>query len=212
MSLRGDEANRLFCEISLLRANLEYSSLPAVSASLRELLKDPVVQRNPHLLLRTLVGKGDVDFQTDLAEAYRTWTAISHLSSTLKDAQWMNRASGELGTIEFYKGNIFRAMALVGKALVTAEVNGDIGAQIHFRAVLGEGFLEAHRYADALNFFQHAIDLANSTAGAEPPFTAQLGRGRALLSLKRITEGLAALNQLLEDSKKRGCGYGRHEP
>jgi hypothetical protein len=51
-------------------------------------------------------------------------------------------------------------MALVGKALLTAEVSRDIGAQIHLCAVLGEGFLEAHRYPDALNF--------SSTQSASP--------------------------------------------
>jgi CHAT domain-containing protein len=200
---RNDERNRLFCELSLLRANLEYSSLPAIANQLHQLLENSSVQRDPRLLLRALIAKGDVDFQLDPAESYRTWTQVSNLASTLNDSMWKNRAAGELGAIEFYRGNIFHALALVGKALLAAEVNRDIGAQIHLCAVLGEGFLEAHRYPDALNFFEHAINLANSAGGAEPPFTAQLGRARALLALKQTEEGISALRRILADSTRR---------
>jgi hypothetical protein len=101
-SRRHDERNRLLCEISLLRANLEYCSLPEVAKQLDQLLGNPTVRRDPRLHLRALIAKGDVDFQLNPAESYRTWTQVSNLSSTLKNSVWVNRAS--LGAIEFYRG------------------------------------------------------------------------------------------------------------
>jgi hypothetical protein len=63
-SLKHDEPNRLYCAISSVRANLENSSLPEASAELNRFLQNPSVQRNPRILLRALVAKGTLNFNS----------------------------------------------------------------------------------------------------------------------------------------------------
>ena len=199
-----DERNRLRAHIGYLRSNLEFSSVRIVDAELEGILNTPIVQHDPSLTLFALIAKGDCAFQLNLNEAYKTWNAVAQLADQLNDDIWKNRASAELGTIEFYRGNVSKALQLVSSGLAKADSNGDVGAQIRYRAVLGEGFLETQRYADALLCFQRSINLANNTEYASPPFTALLGRARALIALNKENEGLPELRRLLADSRKQG--------
>ena len=66
-----------------------------------------------------LVAKGDIDFQIDPKSSEALWTEVARLAGDLGDGIWENRARAELGTIAFYKGEIYRAARLVVDCVFT---------------------------------------------------------------------------------------------
>jgi tetratricopeptide (TPR) repeat protein len=110
----------------------------------------------------------------------------------------------ELGAIAFLKGHPIRALNLVARAYLAAELNGDVAAQIRHRTALGEGLAEFGRNDDALQFFQRALDLADSTPGAYFPFTAFVGKARILATTGRSGHAMKMLREGLWESRARG--------
>src|SRR5450755_1049360 len=88
---RHDERNRLRAHIGYLRSNLESSSVRSVDGELEGILKSPIVQRDPSLMLFGLIAKGDCAFQLNLNEAYETWNAVARIADQLNDDIWKNR-------------------------------------------------------------------------------------------------------------------------
>ena len=102
--------------------------------------------------------KGDIEFQYDLPAAEKTWTEVRALASQLGSAAWESRAGGELGCIAFLNGEVFTALRMVATAYLEAEMRGDVAAQIKRLTALGEGLAEFGRPADAIRFFDKALD------------------------------------------------------
>ena len=69
------------------------------------------------------------------------------------------RAQGELGMIAFLHGNTGSAMSLLGRAILSAYKTGDIGSQVRLLSMLGNGFVEQHRFDEVLAMFRRAIEL-----------------------------------------------------
>ena len=88
----------------------------------------------------------------------------------LGEDQWVTRASGELGLIGFLEGNPGRAARLLGGALLSTMANGDTAGQVRFLELLGRGFEEVNRHAEALKFFERAIKLAEADPDCGLPF------------------------------------------
>jgi CHAT domain-containing protein len=198
----GNARNELYSHIGLLRGEIEQESLPDVSNYLATVLLSPIGQKDLRLRLLCLVAKGDIDFQIEPKTSEAVWNEVSALAKRLDDRIWVNRARAELGTIAFYKGEVYHAAKLVAQSYATAEIYHDIAYVIRLRAVFGEGFAEFGHPRDALMFFESALKLAAETPDAGFPFTAQLGRGRALIALGRASEGEGILYAALREARR----------
>jgi len=76
--------------------------------------------------------------------------------------------------------------------------SGDTGGQVRFLELIGTGFEEVNRHAEALKFFERAIKLAESNPDSGLPFMAYEGKAQSLVSLGKPNEA----KQLLEDAYK----------
>ena len=199
---QSDQRNVLYAHIGRLRGEIETQSLPEVSEYLAGILSSPVTQSDLRLRLFCLVVKGDIDFQIDPKSSETVWTEVAVVAARLQDSAWENRAQAELGTIAFYKGEIYRGARMVAKSYMAAEIHGDTAYVIRLRAALGEGFAEFGHPKDALVFFEGALKLAKEIPDAGFPFTAYLGRARALIALGRTAEGESILREALRDAQR----------
>ena len=201
-AVQGDARNELYTHVGRLRGEIETHSLPEVSDYLKSVLLSPMAQSDLQLRLFCLVAKGDIDFQIDPKTSETVWNEVAAVAKRLGDGIWENRAQAELGTIAFYKGEVYHAARLVAGAYTIAEIKGDVAYVIRLRAVFGEGFAEFGHPKDALVFFDSALKLAKSHPEAGFPFTAYLGRGRALIALGHVTEGEAILRSALNEARQ----------
>lgn len=179
---RGDERNKLYAKVGRLRSEAETMSFVELSRFLDEQLQDRITQSDKQLRLWCLIAKGYTDIEIDYRAAKRDWLEAQHIAESLGEDQWATRASGELGVIAFLEGNPGRAARLLGGALLSTMTNGDKGGQIRFLELLGNGFEEANRHAEALKFFERAIRLADGDKDAGLPFMAYEGKAQALMA------------------------------
>jgi hypothetical protein len=124
--------------------------------------QNPIVQADKKLRLWCLIAKGYTDIEIDYRASKRDWLEAQDIAKSLGEDQWVTRASGELGLIGFLEGNPGRAARLLGGALLSTMANGDIAGQVRFLELLGRGFEEVNRHAEALKFFERAIKLAEA--------------------------------------------------
>ena len=85
--------------------------------------------------------------------------------------------------------------------------SGDTGGQIRFLELLGTGFEEVNRHAEALRFFERAIKLADADKDSGLPFMAYEGKAQALVALGRTDEAKRVLEDALTKARsqqKRG--------
>src|ERR1700730_4200942 len=116
--------------------------------------------------------------EIDYRAAKRDWIQASDIAKTLGEDEWVNRASGELGLIAFLEGNSGRAARLLGEALLSTMASGDTGGQIRFLELVGAGFEEVSRHAEAARFFERAITLADADNDSGLPFMAYEGKAQ----------------------------------
>ena len=173
----GDRLQEIYAHVGRLRGEVESLSLPEVSNDLADVLQSPDAQSDPQLRLFCLVAKGDIDFQIDPKSSEAVWNEVAKLAGNLGDGTWENRARAELGTIAFYKGEIYRAARLVVTAYSVAEMNHDVAYVIRLRAALGEGFAEFGHPKDALVFFEKALALAARDSRRRLPVHGVFGEG-----------------------------------
>jgi tetratricopeptide (TPR) repeat protein len=172
------KADVLFARAVHIRGNIESMTLPAAANEVASMLKSREARMDSELRLDLLSIKGDIEFQYNLPASQETWEEASRTASAAGKSLWKSRAEGELGTIAFLNGEVFKATKLVTGAVLKAEIAGDVAAQIRYRTALGEGFAEYGRAADAIRFFEKALALSAATPGAYFPFTAYLGKAR----------------------------------
>jgi hypothetical protein len=143
----GDRKNALYARLGVIRTSLEHGGLPALSAELAARLQDdPVLQNDKQIRMFCLIVKGDIDGESDHEAMRHDWEEVWSLARDLHDAEWENRAIGELGMAAFYDGDIQTARKNVGQALKTATATNDVGGQILFQSVMGNGLTELHMY------------------------------------------------------------------
>ena len=121
--------------------------------------------------------------------------------------QWVNRANGELGLVAFLEGNPGRAARLMGGALLSTMTSGDVGGQIRCLELLGRGFEEVNRHAEAMRFFDRAIKLADGDKDSGLPFMAYEGKAQALVALGKPNDAKAVIGDALVKARaqqKRG--------
>jgi tetratricopeptide (TPR) repeat protein len=178
------------------------------SQELANTLDNPLTQNDLPLRLRCLVVKGDVDLDFDTELAERDWTEALSIATKLNDPAWINRANGELGIIAFLHGDSRTATLRVAGALMQARKLNDVGAQIRYLTLFGNGLVELQRSEQSLGMFDEAIGLAKKTPGLGEPVMAHAGKATALVSLNRLSEARGLLDNLLDTtSGKQEFGY-----
>lgn len=192
---RGDKRNELYAHVGTLRS--EALPLDVVSRYLTMQLRTGIVRKDIQLRLWCLSIKGYTDLDLDSAAAKRAWTEVSSIASVLGDRSWELRAKGELGIIAFLEGNPARAVSLVGQALLSLAAMDDKAGEARLLTMLGYGYDEVHRYAEAHWFFHQAISVMESTPNAGIPFNAAVGDAEALAGLGRSVQALDILNKFL---------------
>jgi len=197
----GDTRNALYAKVGRLRSNAETMSFVELSQFLNEQIQRPVVQNDPSLHLWCLIAKGYTDIEIDYRAAKRDWLEAQDIAKDLGENQWVTRASGELGLIGFLEGNPGRAARLLGGALLSTMTNGDTGGQVRFLELIGTGFEEVNRHAEALKFFERAIKLAESNPDSGLPFMAYEGKAQSLVSLGKWNEAKQVLGDALTKAR-----------
>jgi CHAT domain-containing protein len=206
-SERGDAPNEIHAKVGRLRSEAETMSFADLSRFLNQQLQNPIVQGDKKLRLWCLVAKGYTDIEIDYRASKRDWLEAQDIAKSLGEDQWVTRASGELGLIGFLEGNPGRAARLLGGALLSTMANGDTAGQVRFLELLGRGFEEVNRHAEALKFFERAIKLAEADPDCGLPFMGYEGKAQALVSLGRTAEAKVVLENALtkaRSQKKRG--------
>jgi len=202
-SERGDARNEIHARVGHLRSQAETMSFVELSRFLEQELHKPMMERDRSLRLWCLIAKGYTDIEIDYRAAKRDWLEAQNIAKDLGQTAWVTRASGELGLIAFLEGNPGRAARLLGSALLSTMTNGDTGGQIRFLELIGNGFEEVNRHAEALKFFDRAIKLAESEKDSGLPFIAYEGKGQALVALGKQDEARKVLEDALTKARSQ---------
>ena len=176
----GDKRNELRAHIGRLRSKAETMSFVDLSRYLGEELQTPLLKEDKELRLWCLIAKGYTDVEIDYRATKRDWLEARDLAKSLGQHQWITRANGELGLVAFLEGNPGHAARLLGGALLSTMASGDVGGQIRFLELLGRGFEEVNRHAEAIRFFDRAIKLADREKDSGLPFMAFESRRSSL--------------------------------
>jgi CHAT domain-containing protein/tetratricopeptide (TPR) repeat protein len=203
-SERGDARNELYAKVGRLRSEAETMSFVDLSRILNDELQTPIVQNDSRLRLWCLIAKGYTDIEVDYRVSKRDWLEVQDIAKSLGESQWVTRASGELGLIAFLEGNPGRAARLLGGALLSTMTSGDTAGQVRFLELLGRGFEEVNRNAEALRFFERAIKLAEADPDCGLPFMGYEGKAQALMSLGRTDEARSVLESALAKAQSQG--------
>jgi len=201
---KGDKRNELHAKIGRLRCEGEGGSFAELSHFLAEQLQSPVVKDDKELRLWCLTAKGYTDIELDYRAAKRDWLEAKEIAAYLGEDQWVNRANGELGLIAFMEGTPGPAARLLGGSLLSTMASAYVGGQIIYLGLMGRGFEEVNRHAEALRLFERAIKLATAEPDAGVPFTAYEGKGQALVGLGRANEAQTVLKDVLAKAQSLG--------
>lgn len=199
---RGDQRNALYARISQIPAEAENQNLAALSQELARQLRQPLLQHDRYLRLRVLVVKGGVDLNLDTLSARPVWQDVESLATSLGEYSLASRASGELGILAFLDGKSEEAKWRVGKALLYAKVARDVGAQIRYMAMIGQGFVEVGHPEDGSKYLDAALEKAAKNPDVGFPKLAVIGKVSALTSLGHYEEARALLARALEYAKE----------
>lgn len=196
---RGDTRDEIYARVGLIRAQSQSGTMPwvDVSKAIEKQLESPVVKIHPKLRLWCLAAKGYTDLEISPELAKRDWTAALKIAKKFGEAQWETRATGELGSIAFLEGHNIRAGKMVGSALLSAMASGDMGEERRELEMLGDGFIEVKRYADALGFCDHAIAVGKETPDGGFPFMALECQSQALAGEGKLVKAEDVLNRAL---------------
>jgi CHAT domain-containing protein len=197
----GDRRNEIYAKVGRLRSEAELMSFVELSRILNEQLQNPIVRNDSKLRLWCLIAKGYTDIEIDYRAAKRDWLEAQEIAKGQGEDEWVTRASGELGLIAFLEGNPGTAARLLGGALLSTMATGDKGGQIRFLELLGTGFEEVNRHAEALRFFERAIKLADAERDSGLPFMAYEGKAQALVALGRAEEAKGVLESALTKAR-----------
>ena len=147
---RGDTRNELYAKVGRLRSEAETMSFVELSRFIDEQLQNPIARNDARLRLWCLMAKGYTDIEIDYHASKRDWLEAEKIARRLGDDRAVTRASGELGLVAFLEGTPGRAARLLGSALLSTMASGDTGGQIRFLELVGTGFEEVNRHAEAL--------------------------------------------------------------
>src|SRR5439155_19134492 len=106
----------------------------------------------------------------------------------------------------FFQGDIYRTTELMREALYTAESLGDLGAEIWYASIIGNGLAELGLHDQAIRSLEEGFKLAASNPDAGFPYIAQAGRARSLAKLG----DRAGARRTLEKGLKEARSFNWH--
>ncbi len=107
-----------------------------------------------------------------------------------------NRARGELGIVSFQLGDISTGIIQLGQAMSVARSNGDVPALVRWLTIFGDG-TRSLPPQQALDYYDQALQAAKTVPELHFPEMTYLGKGVALVKLKRFAEAEQLLNTAL---------------
>jgi CHAT domain-containing protein/Tfp pilus assembly protein PilF len=196
-----DDRNALYAKVGLIRSQLQMP-FGEISDFIAAQMKTPVVRNDPALRLWCLGVKGDADLELNAGAARQDWEEAKTLAEQLGEKEWANRATGELGLVGFLEGDYKRASRMVGQTLLTSVREGDIGTQVRYLELVGNGLNGLNRPSEGTAFFNTAIAIADRDRDVGTPFMALEGKAEGLLLLKRKDEAQALMEQTLAEARR----------
>ena len=203
----ADNRNALQARLGYLWATADTGTNESADIELNRDLLDPLLQRDPKLMLRGLVAKAARERVVNEASARTRWESILSLAKATGDERWRARAQAELGEIAYLDGEIQAAVEMLKKAMMAQLLLRDLGAVIYYTSVVGNGLVEAGQPENGLAYCNRAIEIASITPSAGFPFLAYQGKARGLIALGRKPEAAAVLRQALAGAHTEGNRY-----
>jgi CHAT domain-containing protein len=200
----ADRRNVLQARLGYLWATADTGTNASADSELNRDLLDPLVQRDPKLMLRCLVAKAARERVVNEASARTRWESILNLAKASGDDRWRARAQAELGEIAYLDGEIQAAVEMLKQAMIAQLLQRDIGATVYYTSVVGNGLIEAGQPENGLAYCNRAIEAASTIPAAGFPFLAYQGKARALIALRRKPEAAAVLQQALARAHAEG--------
>ena len=108
-----DPRDALYAQIGLMRTQ-DQTSFPDISAFIATQLTTSLVQNDPFLRLWCIGVKGDADMETNVGAAEEDWQQVMKLATSLGQTERANRARGELGIVDFLRGDYRTAVGMIG--------------------------------------------------------------------------------------------------
>jgi len=201
---RSDRRNEIYAHVSRFGLEEESSDLQKVSQELRATLLLPVVQSDLQLKQRCLEIKAHIDLNLDGVSARPSLEELERVARQRKDADAESRASGELGILAFLEGNPAEARNRIVKAIGNSFLHHDLGAQMRYLSLLGQGLAENHEPKEALWPLDRALSISQRTPDAGFQKLVVSGKTSALTQLGRFAEARAIIEQGLRYAKSHG--------
>ena len=198
----GDQKNALAARLGYIWATADAGVDSAISREVATNLEGPLVRSDSRLRLRALVAKAVLDRNTNEIAARGHWEEILQLATRLGDKLWEGRAKAEIGQILYMDGNVASAAAMLRDAIVSQYLRLDLGAAIHYTAMVGNGFVEAGQPEAALKYCNMALRSTYVVPGIGFPYLAYQGKARALLALHRDAEAEGVLNEAIARARE----------
>jgi CHAT domain-containing protein len=193
----GDRRNALAAKFGYLWATANRGVNPATALELSKHLEDPFVRTDRKLLLRALVAKAVLDRNANEVAARDVWEHILSLATTLGDRCWEARAKAEIGQILYMDGDVQSAARMIRDGIVSQFLHFDLGAAIHYSAMVGNGAVESGRPETGLQYSNIALRTAMFVNDIGFPFLAYQGKARALIALHRNAEAEPILKEAI---------------
>jgi CHAT domain-containing protein len=197
----GDAKNALAARLGHIWSTADGGVSPAINREIDAYLESPLVESDSRLMLRALIAKAALDQNTNELAARKPWEQILNLAKSLGDERWQQRAKAELGQILYFDGDVQSATTMLREAIVSQYVRLDLGAAIHYTAMVGNGFIEAGRPETGLQYCDTALKAAFFVGDLGFPFLAYQGKARALIALHRDAEAQKVLNDGLQRAR-----------
>jgi len=204
----GDARNALFAKLGRIRGELPRRSVAEVSQQLAEILESPIAMSDDRIRLRCLVIKGETDEDHDPLLAEQDWREALEVAKRLNDPLWLNRSNGELGIVTALQGKTSEGIFMIATALKKAEDMKDLSSVVRWLSILGTGFLQFGRPAEALTYFDRALLVGSTVDELRFSTMVNLGKINALTKLGRTKDARELLATTLEVARGReSLGY-----
>ena len=184
----------LYAHVSQFIPRAESEETPLLLLDLQQDLALPAAQE-PETRLRILVIQGMIETNYNALMARKTWRQVEVLARQQHHYLLTARAMGEQGIAAFLLGDIATAKDLVVRGWLVAKYLHDPAAQVRYASVYGAGLVEMHRYNEAIQVLDGAINTAARSPGIAYPSIAVNSKIDALRGLHRYQEALALCDE-----------------
>ena len=201
-TISGDQKNALSARLGYLWSVSDSGVSRALKREITAHLANPVVNADARLRFRALVAKAALDRNENEPAARGPWKEIMKLATALGDKAWTDRAEAEVGQILYMDGDMKSAAAMLRDAIMSQYLHFDLGAAIHYTAMVGNGFVETGQPEAGLQYCNIVLKASYLVPDLGFPFLAYQGKARALLALHRTDEANTVLETAINRARQ----------